>query len=120
QINASYASFDWDLVDDSIKGRYEQTRHGYGGAGVRIEKTLDDTTRFWLRPAVTHQFGDSAALALSAPNVYLPAAGPSTTWQVQAGFNRETHWGGYYGLIGGSWASGQQIGRVEIGWRWLW
>ncbi|MGL6072221.1 autotransporter domain-containing protein, partial [Craterilacuibacter sp.] len=120
QANASYANFDWNLVDDSIKGRYDKTRHWYGGAGLRVEKTVNDTLKLWLRPGVTHQFGDVPALALRAPDVYLPAAGPSTTWQVQAGFNRDTRWGGYYGLVGGSWGRGQQMGRVEAGWRRLW
>ncbi|QZA80659.1 hypothetical protein [Deefgea piscis] len=120
QLNIGYANFNWDLEDESIKGRFEQTSHWYGGASVRVERRINTEENIWLRSGVTHQFGHDSALNLTAPNLYLPAAGPSTTWQMQLGYSKQTNWGSYYGLLGGSWARGQQLGKAELGLQWKW
>ncbi|MBM5573641.1 autotransporter outer membrane beta-barrel domain-containing protein [Deefgea sp. CFH1-16] len=120
QLNIGYANFNWDLQDESIKGRFEQTSHWYGGASIRVERRINTEENIWLRSGVTHQFGRDSALNLTAPNLYLPAAGPSTTWQMQLGYSKQTNWGSYYGLLGGSWARGQQLGKAELGLQWKW
>ena len=120
QLNVGYANFNWDLQDESIKGRFEQTSHWYGGASVRVERRINTEENIWLRSGVTHQFGNDSALNLTTPNLYLPAAGPSTTWQMQLGYSKQTNWGRYYGLLGGSWARGQQLGKAELGLQWKW
>lgn len=120
QLNIGFSNYNWDLQDESIKGRFEQTAHWYGGASVRVERRINTEENIWLRSGVTHQFGNDSVLNLTAPNLYLPAAGPSTTWQMQFGYSQQTNWGSYYGLLGGSWARGQQLGKAELGLQWKW
>ena len=120
QLSGGYVNFNWSLVDDSITGRYVDTGHAYGAAAVRLERNLTPQSQIWLRIGATHEFGSRPALELTAPAVYLPAAGPRNSWQGQLGYQHDFRQGSLYVQAGGSYAPGQQLWRAEAGWQWHW